>query len=146
MLFFCVHLKGANSYGQLGLGHKEDVLVPQALEDVSCKCQDIASIAGGGGHSAVITGKNTALARSVWLLITFWCVSLLVQCCHLSVTAVSEQVQSLVVKQLPLLPVKSNLGKWGKFLLLIYCVVTLWLCEDCFFSCFFHTKTSDFLY
>ncbi|KAJ7412482.1 Secretion-regulating guanine nucleotide exchange factor [Willisornis vidua] len=47
---------GANSYGQLGLGHKEDVLVPQALKDVSCKRQDIASIAGGGGHSAVITG------------------------------------------------------------------------------------------
>ncbi|NXF81167.1 SRGEF factor, partial [Sclerurus mexicanus] len=46
---------GANSYGQLGLGHKEDMLVPQALKDVSCKCQDIASIAGGGGHSAVIT-------------------------------------------------------------------------------------------
>lgn len=65
-------LKGANSYGQLGLGHKEDVLVPQALKDVSCKCQDIASIAGGGGHSAVITGKNTALARGVWLLITFF--------------------------------------------------------------------------
>lgn len=70
--FLCVHLKGANSYGQLGLGHKEDVLVPQALQDVSCKCQDIASIAGGGGHSAVITGKNTALARGVWLLITYF--------------------------------------------------------------------------
>ncbi|NXH60277.1 SRGEF factor, partial [Rhabdornis inornatus] len=46
---------GANSYGQLGLGHKEDVLVPQALKEVSCKCQDITSIAGGGGHSAVTT-------------------------------------------------------------------------------------------
>ncbi|KAM9556153.1 LOW QUALITY PROTEIN: secretion-regulating guanine nucleotide exchange factor [Guaruba guarouba] len=49
---------GANSYGQLGLGHKEDVLVPQALKDVSCKCQDIKSITGGGGHSAVITGAG----------------------------------------------------------------------------------------
>ncbi|XP_046775535.1 secretion-regulating guanine nucleotide exchange factor isoform X7 [Gallus gallus] len=49
---------GANSYGQLGLGHKEDVLVPQLLKDVSCKCQDIKSIAGGGGHSAVITGAG----------------------------------------------------------------------------------------
>ncbi|POI26909.1 hypothetical protein CIB84_009341, partial [Bambusicola thoracicus] len=49
---------GANSYGQLGLGHKEDVLVPQSLKDVSCKCQDIKSIAGGGGHSAVITGAG----------------------------------------------------------------------------------------
>ncbi|XP_041572761.2 secretion-regulating guanine nucleotide exchange factor isoform X7 [Taeniopygia guttata] len=50
--------EGANSYGQLGLGHKEDVLVPQALQDVCCKCQDITSIAGGGGHSAVITGAG----------------------------------------------------------------------------------------
>ncbi|NXL89176.1 SRGEF factor, partial [Alectura lathami] len=49
---------GANSYGQLGLGHKEDVLVPRSLEDVSCKCQDIKSITGGGGHSAVITGAG----------------------------------------------------------------------------------------
>ncbi|NWS93203.1 SRGEF factor, partial [Toxostoma redivivum] len=49
---------GANSYGQLGLGHKEDVLVPQALKDVSCKCQDITSIAGGGGHSAITTGTG----------------------------------------------------------------------------------------
>lgn len=65
MLFFCVYLKGANSYGQLGLGHKEDVLVPQSLKDVSCKCQDIKSITGGGGHSALITGKNVALVRSV---------------------------------------------------------------------------------
>ncbi|XP_037258063.1 secretion-regulating guanine nucleotide exchange factor isoform X4 [Falco rusticolus] len=49
---------GANSYGQLGLGHKEDVLVPQSLKDVSCKCQDVKSITGGGGHSAVITGSG----------------------------------------------------------------------------------------
>ncbi|XP_063189150.1 secretion-regulating guanine nucleotide exchange factor isoform X1 [Chroicocephalus ridibundus] len=49
---------GANSYGQLGLGHKEDVLVPQSLKDVSCKSQDIKSITGGGGHSAVITGAG----------------------------------------------------------------------------------------
>ncbi|NXW69421.1 SRGEF factor, partial [Hirundo rustica] len=47
-----------DSYGQLGLGHKEDVLVPQALKDVSCQCQDIVSIAGGGGHSAVITVEH----------------------------------------------------------------------------------------
>lgn len=54
----CKSMQGANSYGQLGLGHKEDVLVPQLLKDVSCKCQDIKSIAGGGGHSAVITGAG----------------------------------------------------------------------------------------
>uniref|UniRef100_A0A8C4K6M8 Secretion regulating guanine nucleotide exchange factor n=1 Tax=Dromaius novaehollandiae TaxID=8790 RepID=A0A8C4K6M8_DRONO len=50
-----MYLKGANSYGQLGLGHKEDVLVPQSLKDVSCKYQGFKSITGGGGHSAVIT-------------------------------------------------------------------------------------------
>nr|XP_042714735.1 secretion-regulating guanine nucleotide exchange factor isoform X3 [Chrysemys picta bellii] len=49
---------GANSYGQLGLGHKEDVLLPQSLNDFSCKHQNIKSIAGGGGHSAVITGAG----------------------------------------------------------------------------------------
>lgn len=115
MLFFCVHLKGANSYGQLGLGHKEDVLVPQALKDVSCECQDIASIAGGGGHSAVITGKNTALALGCLAFNHFlFGVSLLVQCCHLSVAAVSEQVQSLVANQLPPLPVNSIFGEIGE--------------------------------
>ncbi|XP_062432491.1 secretion-regulating guanine nucleotide exchange factor isoform X1 [Rhea pennata] len=46
---------GANSYGQLGLGHKEDTLAPQSLKDVSCKCQGFKSITGGGGHSALIT-------------------------------------------------------------------------------------------
>ncbi|CAM5120531.1 unnamed protein product [Eretmochelys imbricata] len=49
---------GANSYGQLGLGHKDDVLLPQSLKDFSCKHQNIKSIAGGGGHSAVITGAG----------------------------------------------------------------------------------------
>ncbi|XP_045871981.1 secretion-regulating guanine nucleotide exchange factor isoform X2 [Meles meles] len=45
---------GANSYGQLGLGHKEDVLLPQQLSDF-CKPEYIRRITGGGGHSAVIT-------------------------------------------------------------------------------------------
>ncbi|NWV00600.1 SRGEF factor, partial [Upupa epops] len=49
---------GANSYGQLGLGHREDVLVPQSLKDVSCKCEEIKSITGGGGHSALITAMG----------------------------------------------------------------------------------------
>nr|XP_006133570.1 secretion-regulating guanine nucleotide exchange factor [Pelodiscus sinensis] len=49
---------GANSYGQLGLGHKEDVLLPQTLKDFSCKHQNIKSITGGGGHSAIITGAG----------------------------------------------------------------------------------------
>lgn len=45
---------GANSYGQLGLGHKEDVLLPQQLSDF-CKPGCIKSVTGGGGHSAVVT-------------------------------------------------------------------------------------------
>ncbi|XP_074257292.1 secretion-regulating guanine nucleotide exchange factor isoform X8 [Saimiri boliviensis] len=45
---------GANSYGQLGLGHKEDVLLPQQLNDF-CKPRCIRRITGGGGHSAIIT-------------------------------------------------------------------------------------------
>ncbi|XP_036036415.1 LOW QUALITY PROTEIN: secretion-regulating guanine nucleotide exchange factor [Onychomys torridus] len=45
---------GANSYGQLGLGHKEDVLLPQQLSDFwGPRC--IKSITGGGGHSAAVT-------------------------------------------------------------------------------------------
>ncbi|XP_053528998.1 secretion-regulating guanine nucleotide exchange factor isoform X2 [Artibeus jamaicensis] len=45
---------GANSYGQLGLGHKEDVLLPQRLNDF-CKPVCVRRITGGGGHSAVVT-------------------------------------------------------------------------------------------
>uniref|UniRef100_A0A8C9PUR6 Secretion regulating guanine nucleotide exchange factor n=1 Tax=Spermophilus dauricus TaxID=99837 RepID=A0A8C9PUR6_SPEDA len=45
---------GANSYGQLGLGHKEDVLLPQQLNDF-CKPECVRRITGGGGHSAIIT-------------------------------------------------------------------------------------------
>lgn len=72
-------------------------------------------------------------------------VSLLVQCCHLSVAAVSEQVQSLQNSFISS-ELTQYLGKLGKFLLLIYCVVTSGLCEDCFFTCFFDTKKPDFLY
>ncbi|KAM5224459.1 secretion-regulating guanine nucleotide exchange factor isoform 3-T3 [Hipposideros larvatus] len=45
---------GANSYGQLGLGHKEDMLLPQQLNDF-CKPGCVRRITGGGGHSAVVT-------------------------------------------------------------------------------------------
>ncbi|CAK6449241.1 unnamed protein product [Pipistrellus nathusii] len=45
---------GANSYGQLGLGHKEDVFFPQQLNDF-CKPGCVRKITGGGGHSAVVT-------------------------------------------------------------------------------------------
>nr|XP_033783848.1 secretion-regulating guanine nucleotide exchange factor isoform X3 [Geotrypetes seraphini] len=46
---------GANSYGQLGLGHKNDVLLPQAVEEFPVSLVSIRSITGGGGHSAVLT-------------------------------------------------------------------------------------------
>nr|XP_015099116.1 secretion-regulating guanine nucleotide exchange factor isoform X10 [Vicugna pacos] len=48
---------GANSYGQLGLGHKEDVLLPQQLSDF-CKPGCVKRITGGGGHSAIVTDEG----------------------------------------------------------------------------------------
>ncbi|XP_005380449.1 PREDICTED: secretion-regulating guanine nucleotide exchange factor isoform X2 [Chinchilla lanigera] len=45
---------GANSYGQLGLGHKEDVLLPQQLTDF-CEPRCVRKISGGGGHSIIVT-------------------------------------------------------------------------------------------
>lgn len=66
MLNICnsiVHFKGANSHGQLCLGHKEDVLLPK-----NCSESDlpenvvISSITGGGGHTAVITGLMNPLS------------------------------------------------------------------------------------
>ncbi|XP_030876257.1 secretion-regulating guanine nucleotide exchange factor [Leptonychotes weddellii] len=56
---------GANSYGQLGLGHKEDVLLPQQLNDF-CKPECIRRITGGGGHSAVVTGPSLAVLSNRW--------------------------------------------------------------------------------
>ncbi|XP_029438737.1 secretion-regulating guanine nucleotide exchange factor isoform X3 [Rhinatrema bivittatum] len=49
---------GANSYGQLGLGHKNDVLVPEELEDFPVCLLSIRSITGGGGHSAITTAAG----------------------------------------------------------------------------------------
>ncbi|KAJ6665031.1 hypothetical protein lerEdw1_005262, partial [Lerista edwardsae] len=51
-----LYLQGANSYGQLGLGHKEDALVPQVVKEFPCNPKNIRNITGGGGHSAVVTG------------------------------------------------------------------------------------------
>ncbi|XP_039092737.1 secretion-regulating guanine nucleotide exchange factor isoform X4 [Hyaena hyaena] len=48
---------GANSYGQLGLGHKEDLLLPQQLNDF-CKPERVRRITGGGGHSAIVTDEG----------------------------------------------------------------------------------------
>ncbi|EQB79125.1 tryptophan hydroxylase 1-like protein [Camelus ferus] len=54
--------KGANSYGQLGLGHKEDVLLPQQLSDF-CKPGCVKRITGGGGHSAIVTVPRVVLNK-----------------------------------------------------------------------------------
>ncbi|XP_074131331.1 secretion-regulating guanine nucleotide exchange factor isoform X1 [Sminthopsis crassicaudata] len=48
---------GANSYGQLGLGHKEDMLEPQRLNDF-CDPKRLKLLTGGGGHSAVVTDEG----------------------------------------------------------------------------------------
>lgn len=68
LLFFCVvfYLQGANSYGQLGLGHKEDVLLPQQLSNF-CEPGCIRSVTGGGGHSAAVTGSSL----HKWITIPF---------------------------------------------------------------------------
>lgn len=50
------HFQGANSYGQLGLGHKEDALLPSECmsseRDPAC-CP--VQVAGGGGHTIILT-------------------------------------------------------------------------------------------
>ena len=51
--------QGANSHGQLCLGHTDDVLIPESFDDSpenTCKLKEVALIQGGGGHTAVITG------------------------------------------------------------------------------------------
>ena len=45
--------QGANSYGQLSQGHKEDQLTPGETRATKCIPQVIT---GGGGHTLVTTG------------------------------------------------------------------------------------------
>ncbi|XP_058858782.1 secretion-regulating guanine nucleotide exchange factor isoform X1 [Acipenser ruthenus] len=58
---FCLFTWGANSYGQLGLGHKEDVLQPEGARLGQCLEGGVRTLAGGGGHSAVVTGAGEVL-------------------------------------------------------------------------------------
>ncbi|XP_062859486.1 secretion-regulating guanine nucleotide exchange factor isoform X2 [Trichomycterus rosablanca] len=51
---------GANSYGQLGLGHAEDQRIPQCA-DCGNKARTVRAITGGGGHSAIITDSGELL-------------------------------------------------------------------------------------
>ena len=55
-------LQGANSHGQLCLGHKEDVLLPTSCgEDGLPDNMQVSLISGGGGHTAAITGLKNHL-------------------------------------------------------------------------------------
>ncbi|XP_041132868.1 secretion-regulating guanine nucleotide exchange factor isoform X2 [Polyodon spathula] len=57
----CLFTWGANSYGQLGLGHREDVLQPEGARLGQCLEGGVRSLAGGGGHSAVVTDAGEVL-------------------------------------------------------------------------------------
>jgi alpha-tubulin suppressor-like RCC1 family protein len=49
---------GANSYGQLCLGHKEDTLEPSACDiPGELLLEDVSSITGGGGHTMLVTSE-----------------------------------------------------------------------------------------
>ncbi|XP_041652674.1 secretion-regulating guanine nucleotide exchange factor [Cheilinus undulatus] len=51
----CLHSWGANSYGQLGLGHVEDQSVPRLADTTPLQNKAARAVRGGGGHSVVIT-------------------------------------------------------------------------------------------
>lgn len=84
--------QGANSYGQLGLGHKEDVLSAQQLNDF-CKPGCIKRITGGGGHSAVVTGNFLQEHRASHFLI--WTFPPRVLYYHLSAFCILQRIAFL---------------------------------------------------
>lgn len=49
--------QGANSYGQLGHGDVEDRSAPRLCDTAALKDRAVRVVTGGGGHTAVITGK-----------------------------------------------------------------------------------------
>lgn len=49
--------QGANSYGQLGLGHVEDLSVPRLSDTAALRHEVVRALGGGGGHTVVITGE-----------------------------------------------------------------------------------------
>lgn len=53
-----IYLQGANSYGQLGLGHTEDKLLPSAVQIETSKARTLKQITGGGGHTILLTSKQ----------------------------------------------------------------------------------------
>lgn len=49
--------QGANSYGQLGHGDAEDRSAPRLCDTTALKSKAVRVVTGGGGHTAVVTGK-----------------------------------------------------------------------------------------
>ncbi|XP_078139294.1 secretion-regulating guanine nucleotide exchange factor isoform X2 [Centroberyx gerrardi] len=52
---FCLHAWGANSYGQLGQGHVEDLSVPGLSDTAALHDTAVRVVSGGGGHSVAVT-------------------------------------------------------------------------------------------
>lgn len=52
---FCLHTWGANSYGQLGQGHVEDLSRPGQADAAALQHRAVRTVSGGGGHTVVIT-------------------------------------------------------------------------------------------
>lgn len=59
--------QGANSYGQLGLGNKEDTLLPMTCSQLDGPAlppwdgKQLVQVTGGGGHSILLTGPRAPL-------------------------------------------------------------------------------------
>ncbi|XP_062318597.1 secretion-regulating guanine nucleotide exchange factor isoform X2 [Osmerus eperlanus] len=51
----CLYTWGANSYGQLGQGHVEDLSVPKLVVDDLQLSGTVQGLSGGGGHSALVS-------------------------------------------------------------------------------------------
>ncbi|XP_068459849.1 secretion-regulating guanine nucleotide exchange factor isoform X2 [Clinocottus analis] len=52
---FCLHSWGANSYGQLGQDHVEDLSEPRLSDAAALKDGAVRALSGGGGHTAAVT-------------------------------------------------------------------------------------------
>ncbi|XP_042351945.1 secretion-regulating guanine nucleotide exchange factor [Plectropomus leopardus] len=58
---FCLHSWGANSYGQLGQGHVEDLSEPRLSDSTALLNRAVRTLCGGGGHSVLITENGEVL-------------------------------------------------------------------------------------
>ncbi|KAM3849861.1 secretion-regulating guanine nucleotide exchange factor [Diretmus argenteus] len=52
---FCLYAWGANSYGQLGQGHVEDLPTPELSDTAALHNRAVRALSGGGGHSLAVT-------------------------------------------------------------------------------------------